>query len=113
MLPENVVYAVSLVVRVLSALLNPISDCDESYNYWEPTSFLMTGVGFQTWEYSPEFAVRSYAYILPHALLGKAFLLAGLSPIHTFYAIRIVLSILCWACESFLVRSLHPWFGRS
>ncbi len=29
--------------------------------------YLMYGSGFQTWEYSPTFAIRSYAYLLPHA----------------------------------------------
>jgi len=45
-----------------------ISDCDETYNYWEPTHFLLYGKGFQTWEYSPEYALRSYLYILIHAV---------------------------------------------
>eukprot|EP01083_Nonionella_stella_P044037 118741_1 len=38
------------IIRLTSALFNPISDCDETYNYWEPTSFLLTKYGFQTWE---------------------------------------------------------------
>jgi len=45
-----------------------ISDCDETYNYWEPTHFLLFGKGFQTWEYSPKFALRSYLYILTHTV---------------------------------------------
>ena len=34
--------------------------------------FLMFGSGFQTWEYSPKYAIRSYAYLLLHTLPGKA-----------------------------------------
>ena len=30
--------------------------------------YLMYGSGFQTWEYSPEYAIRSYAYILLHVI---------------------------------------------
>jgi hypothetical protein len=25
--------------------------CTETFNYWEPTHFLMFGYGMQTWEY--------------------------------------------------------------
>lgn len=30
--------------------------------------YLMFGKGFQTWEYSPTYAIRSYAYLWIHAL---------------------------------------------
>lgn len=33
--------------------------------------FLFQGRGFQTWEYSPAYAIRSYAYILLHVLPMK------------------------------------------
>jgi alpha-1,2-mannosyltransferase len=36
------------------------------YNYWEPLHFLTLGRGFQTWEYSPLYALRSWAYIVLH-----------------------------------------------
>ncbi|XP_059815332.1 alpha-1,2-mannosyltransferase ALG9-like [Hypanus sabinus] len=54
--------------RFCAALLSNVSDCDEAFNYWEPTHFLLYGTGFQTWEYSPAYAVRSYAYLWLHAL---------------------------------------------
>lgn len=47
------------------------------FNYWEPLHYLLEGTGFQTWEYSPEFAIRSYAYLLlhfPSVALAKHFL---------------------------------------
>uniref|UniRef100_A0A8C0XSB3 Mannosyltransferase n=1 Tax=Castor canadensis TaxID=51338 RepID=A0A8C0XSB3_CASCN len=56
-----------LSARLCAALLSNISDCDETFNYWEPTHFLIYGRGFQTWEYSPVYAIRSYAYLLLHA----------------------------------------------
>ena len=31
------------------------------------THYLIYGKGFQTWEYSPAYAIRSYAYLLLHA----------------------------------------------
>ncbi|OWK17941.1 hypothetical protein Celaphus_00008901, partial [Cervus elaphus hippelaphus] len=56
-----------LSARLCAALLSNISDCDETFNYWEPTHYLIYGKGFQTWEYSPAYAIRSYAYLLLHA----------------------------------------------
>lgn len=38
--------------------------------------YLAFGSGLQTWEYSPEYTLRSYAYLLPHAALAKAMALA-------------------------------------
>jgi alpha-1,2-mannosyltransferase len=64
----------------------PIMDCDETFNYWEAVHFLLYGNGFQTWEYSNQFALRTYSYLLP--LVGLArwvitpllFLSEGLPP---------------------------------
>lgn len=42
-----------------------ISDCDETFNYWEPLNLLVRGFGKQTWEYSPEYSIRSWAFLLP------------------------------------------------
>lgn len=113
-----------LSARFCAALLSNISDCDETFNYWEPVSkttirnpkvqyalicdpsrdflsmseeaflflhgtdspsvnvhvcncrdyllwqmhYLLYGTGMQTWEYSPLYAIRSYAYLWLHAL---------------------------------------------
>ena len=43
----------------------PIMDCDEVYNYWEPLHYLSYGSGMQTWEYAPQYALRTYVYLLP------------------------------------------------
>ncbi|KAL3912155.1 MAG: hypothetical protein SGARI_001303 [Bacillariaceae sp.] len=69
----------------------PIMDCDETFNYWEVVHFLLFGdngnnddsnnngdtpitkSAFQTWEYSNEFALRTYAYLLPVVGLGRVF----------------------------------------
>ncbi|CAG00499.1 unnamed protein product, partial [Tetraodon nigroviridis] len=57
-----------LSARFCAALLSNISDCDETFNYWEPMHYLLYGTGMQTWEYSPLYAIRSYAYLWLHAL---------------------------------------------
>ena len=41
------------------------------FNYWEPIHYLTNGFGLQTWEYSPVYANRSWAYIALHAALFK------------------------------------------
>ena len=46
---------VAVLVRFVGAAVNGIADCDETFNYWEPTHYLLYGSGMQTWEYSPEF----------------------------------------------------------
>ena len=38
-------------VRVALAMMLPIPDCDETFNYWEPTHMTVYGRGMQTWEY--------------------------------------------------------------
>ncbi len=64
-------FYVFLGANVLAAMYAPIEDCDETFNYWEPTHYLSHGYGLQTWEYSPEYAIRSWAYISFHAIIGS------------------------------------------
>jgi alpha-1,2-mannosyltransferase len=60
-----------LIANWIAAAYAPIQDCDETFNYWEPTHYLSHGYGKQTWEYSPEYAIRSWAYIGIHAIVGN------------------------------------------
>ena len=60
-----------LVANLVSAVFAPIQDCDETFNYWEPTHYLSHGYGLQTWEYSPDYAIRSWFYIALHAVAGN------------------------------------------
>lgn len=109
----SILLLVAVAVRVCAAFSSPIPDCDgkraaalqtevaqlplspETFNYWEPTHFLMYGRGLQTWEYrlafgwlvamarrtpslcSPVYALRSYTYILFHVFLGRILQLFG------------------------------------
>ena len=45
-------------------------DTDEVFGYWEPLHYLLFDKGMQTWEYSPTFAIRSYAFLSPLWALG-------------------------------------------
>ena len=44
-------FVLLLCARLTSAFYNIITDCDETYNYWEPLHYLMYGFGMQTWEW--------------------------------------------------------------
>ena len=61
--------AVLTFIRLGWSLALPIlSDCDETFNFWEPLHYAHHGYGLQTWEYSPKYAIRSWSYILLHLL---------------------------------------------
>jgi hypothetical protein len=47
----------------------PLLTVTQSYpvfNFFEPLHYFTYNSGFQTWELSPDHAIRSWAYILPH-----------------------------------------------
>lgn len=101
-----IVFYIFSAVSVTAALFAPIQDCDEVYNYWEPTHYLNHGYGRQTWEYSPEFSIRSWLYIAFHAAVGKAGSLLWRGKIAEFYLIRIILGLLCAFCETKLFGAI-------
>lgn len=92
----------------MAALFSPIQDCDETFNFWEPTHYLSHGYGLQTWEYSPEYAIRSWAYIALHAVIGNfRRLLPFSTKIAEFYFIRYALAFICAVCETRLLRVIY------
>lgn len=58
------------IMHCFSALYRLVDDCDEVYNYWEPTHYLLQGYGRETWEYSTDYKIRSWAFIFVNALVG-------------------------------------------
>ena len=66
----NSAFRILLIARITSALFGIIPDCDEVFNYWEPLHYLQHGTGMQTWEYSPEFGIRTWAYIVVHSIVA-------------------------------------------
>ena len=58
--------------NIASALYAPMDDCDEVFNYWEPLHYIWRGTGFQTWEYSPAFALRSYSVLSLFKVIAAA-----------------------------------------
>lgn len=67
--PKHALF-IFMTTALLAACYNPIQDCDETFNFWEPTHYLTHSYGLQTWEWSPDYGIRDWLYILPHALLS-------------------------------------------
>ncbi|KAJ2253836.1 hypothetical protein GGI13_002482 [Coemansia sp. RSA 455] len=88
-------------------------DCDEVFNYWEPLHFLHFGWGKQTWEYAPQYALRSYGYLELHRVLILLMSFVGLGTrIQAFYAVRLALGIGCAFCEAVFVRAVARHVDR-
>ncbi|GAB7352233.1 hypothetical protein MBLNU459_g2706t1 [Dothideomycetes sp. NU459] len=109
-------YAFS-AVHVLAALYSPIQDCDEVFNYYEPTHYLTNGYGLQTWEYSPDYAIRSWTYVSLHAIVMslRRLIPFASSKVFRFYFLRVMLGFFCAACEARLFtkisKTISPRIG--
>ncbi|ROT42223.1 family 22 glycosyltransferase [Sodiomyces alkalinus F11] len=92
-----------LLAGLVSAWFAPIQDCDETFNYYEPTHYLSHSYGLQTWEYSPTYAIRSWLYIALHAVVGNIRrLLPRPTKVAEFYFIRYGLALACAVCQTLL-----------
>lgn len=108
-----IAFYVFLSANIIAAIFSPIQDCDEVFNYWEPTHYLNHGYGLQTWEYSPEYAIRSWTYAGLHAsIIWIGRLLPFPSKMSEFYLLRFVLALFCSFCQtrlfSTISRALNP-----
>ncbi|KAF2147215.1 glycosyltransferase family 22 protein [Aplosporella prunicola CBS 121167] len=102
-----VAFYIFFATHLLAALFAPIQDCDEIYNYFEPTHYLNHGHGLQTWEYSPEYAIRSWAYAGIHAAVtAVGRLLPNSTKVTQFYLLRIALAFVCTCCETRLCSTI-------
>ncbi|KAL4280533.1 hypothetical protein GQ457_03G024560 [Hibiscus cannabinus] len=101
------------MVRYMSATTNIIHNCDEVFNYWEPLHYLLYKSGFQTWEYSSRFALRSYLYIVFHEVVGRpASWLFAYEKVRVFYAVRIFLGLLSVISDATLVIAVSRKYGK-
>ncbi|KAK2932335.1 GPI mannosyltransferase [Fusarium oxysporum f. sp. vasinfectum] len=88
---------------LVSAWFAPIQDCDETFNYWEPTHYLSHGYGLQTWEYSPDYAIRSWLYIVFHAIIGNVRrIFPHSNKVAEFYFVRFGLAFVCAITQTIL-----------
>jgi len=91
--------------RLCSAIWAYIADCDETFNYWEPLHYIINGHGLQTWEYSPQFGLRSYTYLLLQGVPGWVYQkIFNPSPILIFYMVRCMLGFGCAVMERFMYK---------
>jgi alpha-1,2-mannosyltransferase len=106
---------VLIFVRLVAALFSPMSDCDEVMNYWEPLHMMLFGRGLQTWEYSPEFGLRSYFYLYvffgPLQLLRLLGVDELLGKPALFYGLRVILGLCSCACEWHLALAVKRRVG--
>lgn len=123
---QYVLYTTLLLTRLHAAVYAIIPDCDEVFNFWEPLNFLTRFFGKQTWEYSPEYAIRSYAYLAQYSLLiyPISWLKYALSLYHVavpsytlFYLVRVILAASFTLAEiklskslKFLNKNIQNWF---
>lgn len=107
-------FKVLLSARLGAAVWSGVSDCDETFNYWEPAHHLLYGHGLQTWEYDPRFALRSYLYILVHAVPGWLYSrLLQPNPMLVFYFLRCLFGFICALCEVYFYRGVLCEFGAN
>lgn len=98
--------------RLCAAFWSSISDCDETFNYWEPTHFLFFGKGHQTWEYDPAFALRSYLYLLAHGLPGYIYnLMFEPNRMYILYLIRCLFALASSLCEVYFYQGVAREIG--
>ncbi|KOS15887.1 glycosyltransferase family 22 protein [Malassezia pachydermatis] len=108
----RIAFAVLAFVRILSALWMIVGDCDEVYNYWEPLHLLAMhkstdeDTAFETWEYAPQYAIRSWAYIALHAVIPRVVSYLPGPTYLGFYALRVTLALISAACDTVLYEQV-------
>ncbi|KAK8956345.1 Dol-P-Man:Man(6)GlcNAc(2)-PP-Dol alpha-1,2-mannosyltransferase [Platanthera guangdongensis] len=101
------------LLRHMSASSNIIHDCDEVFNYWEPLHYLLYKSGFQTWEYSSEFGLRSYLYIrFSYASGWTCILHMSKAKVQVFYTVRLFLGLISTITETVLIVALSRKYGK-
>ena len=105
------IFSILTAARIYAALTSHITDCDETYNFWEPSHFLAFRSGFQTWEYNPKFALRSYFYVGAHAAIAKIASLLIDHKVFVFYLIRMMLGMFCAISEDQFYSAIYRKFG--
>jgi alpha-1,2-mannosyltransferase len=106
------ILAVFSVVYTFGSQINHIDDTDETYGYWEPLHYLLYGTGLQTWEYSPQYAIRTYAFIIPFYLVGSFLIRLGVPKLSVFFGLRCTLGALTAFCNASLLQSFRQSVDR-
>ena len=92
-----------LIARMISVFLAPIPDCDETFNFWEPTHYLSHSFGERTWEYDPTFALRSFLFLLPLSCVSSVLYAVFQIPrVYIFFILRSIIALLIFQCDRLL-----------
>jgi alpha-1,2-mannosyltransferase len=105
------VYLIFSVLFTVAQVINHIDDADETYGYYEPLHYLLYGKGMQTWEYGPDFAIRSYAFLMPFYAIASTFKLFGMNKVVVFFLLRAVIGQITAASLSRLLGTIKNAFG--
>jgi alpha-1,2-mannosyltransferase len=65
---NSIIIPLYIGIRIWTVQRLMMADCDEVYNYWEVVAYLLYGSSsqaLQTWEYAHQYALRTYAYLVP------------------------------------------------
>lgn len=107
----QVLFALFVAVNLIAATVNHIDDTDETYGYWEPLHYLVYGVGLQTWEYAPVFAIRTYSFIFPFSVFSFLLSKLGISKLIVFRCIKCFLGGFAAYSETHFVGAVQEKFG--
>ena len=91
--------------------MNHIDDTDETFGYWEPLHYLLEGRGMQTWEYSPVYAIRTYAFLLPVWLVARGMQFVSGSSSTIFKLIRLSFGSVAAFVQADFIDSVGKYFG--
>lgn len=85
------------------------------FNYWEPTHFITNGFGLQTWEYSPDYAIRSWFYIFIHSYIITIIkdLIMDNNKLIFFYGLRLWFALLSSFSEFTLYETICDTISKS
>ena len=108
---QSLFFAIFLVASLIGSVVNHIDDTDETYGYWEPLHYLLFGTGMQTWEYAPQYAIRTYSFICPFYLLSAALVKLGLTKVAIFRIVRSLIGVFTAYSESAFLSAISINIG--
>ena len=97
----------------IASKLNHIDDTDETYGYWEVLHYLLYGHGMQTWEYAPQYAIRTYAFVAPMYLAGELLKYFEVPKLAVFYALRMLLGLFTALAQSQYLGAIQSCYPEN
>lgn len=105
------ILSIFLVWSLIACTINHIDDTDETYGYWEPLHYLLYGNGLQTWEYAPQYSIRTYSFIYPFYFLSELIKDMTTNKMKVFLFVRVVLSFLSSYSATYYIVAIRQIYG--